>query len=70
MGQSRGKTDDSEPLEYSVFQTPLGWWGIVGKAGILVRSYCGYQSQGRLVDALREEIRRLVIEELRAMVKS
>ena len=55
MGQSQGKIANSDRLKYTVFQTPLGWWGTVGRGGVLARSYCGFPTKTGLIDAIRKE---------------
>ncbi len=55
MGQSQGKIAKSDRLKSTVFQTPLGWWGTVGKGQTLARSYCGFPTKTGLIDAIRKE---------------
>ncbi len=67
MGQSKPRSADSEPMRYSLFETPLGWWGIVGFGGILFRSYCGFSEKSRLSEAVEADAETLCAPQLSAL---
>jgi len=52
MGQRQTTIPPESTTLYSLFQTPFGWWSIVGQDKLLKRLYCGYSTYGNLLEAI------------------
>ena len=53
---SRPEADEVEPVSLSIFDTEMGWFGLVGHGDVVVRVYIGHASAEQVRSAATREL--------------